>query len=280
MITTWLEQSPAVSISIVSFCVFVSLLGLGWILRTRLRIKLGVFYNVFALLTAAFVWVNLNHQYGLLREWNLALWLKWYAALVVFLCVWYVTRVASAFFWEFYLWEHRNTRVPGLLRSVVTVIILAAAILGIIRFIFEIQLTGLLIASSVTAAVIGFALQDFLGGVIAGIALNIEPPFEAGDWIMVGDKEGEVVDVNWRATTLKTRDLTYLIIPNSIISKDQITNFYKPAKLHALLLYVGVEYGAPPTHVKEILINCALETQGVVSPPRPLCRLVNSGISP
>lgn len=277
MMTTWLEQSPALTTSVISLSVLIALLGFGWLLRSRFRIRLGLFYNVFSLISAVCVWVILNHKYGLLKDWNLVLFLKWYTAIVIFLAVWFSIKILSVFFWDFYLSEHRKTYVPGLLRSIVTLLILIAAILVIVRFIFNLQLSGLLIASSVTAAVIGFALQDFLSGVIGGIALNIEPPFEVGDWIMVGDKEGEVVDINWRATTLRTRQLTYLTIPNSIISKDEIINFYKPARLHALLLYVGVEYGAPPTRVKDVLINCALETQGVISPPRPICRLINFG---
>jgi small-conductance mechanosensitive channel/CRP-like cAMP-binding protein len=255
----------------------IGLLGLGWFLKTRFRIRLGLFYNVFSLITAVGGWVILNHKYGLIKDWNLAVFLKWYIAIIIFLGVLFSIRILSVLFWDLYLLERRKTYVPGLLRSIVSLLILIAALLVIARFIFNLQLSGLLIASSVTAAVIGFALQDFLSGVIGGIALNIEPPFEVGDWIMVGDKEGEVVDVNWRATTLRTRQLTYLTIPNSIISKDQIINFYKPARLHALLLYVGVEYSAAPTRVKDILINCALETQGVVSPPRSLCRLISFG---
>lgn len=277
MITTWLEQSPLLATSLISLFVLIGLLGLGWLLKTRFRIRLGAFYNLFPLVSSICVWVILNHKYGLLKDWNLVGFLKWYTAIVIFLGVWILEKILSVFFWDFYLSERRKTYVPGLLRSLVSLLILIAAILVIVRVIFNLQLSGLLIASSVTAAVIGFALQDFLSGVIGGIALNIEPPFEVGDWIMVGDKEGEVVDINWRATTLRTRQLTYLTIPNSIISKDQIINFYKPAKIHALLLYVGVEYSAAPTGVKDILISCALETQGVISPPRPICRLINFG---
>ncbi len=281
---TWLEQSPTLTATapISSLCLLLTLLGLNWLLRTYTRVRLGTFYNIFSLIAAFFsfsfgMWLALNHKCGLFKGWDLGSLLIWYTAIVVFLAVWFATKIFSAFFWDYYLFEHRKTQVPGLLRNVVTVLILIATILLIARFIFNMQLSGLLVTSSVMAAILAFALQDFLSGLIAGIALNIEPPFEVGDWIMVGDKEGEVVDINWRATTLRTRQLTYLTIPNSVISKDQIINFYKPTKLHALLIQVGVEYGAPPTRVKDILINCALETLGVVSIPRPLCRLINFG---
>jgi small-conductance mechanosensitive channel/CRP-like cAMP-binding protein len=275
--TEWFEQSPTLAASFVSLCVLLALLGLGWLLRSRFKIRLSLFYNIFCLIVAAYVWLLLSHKYGLLKGWQLDLYLKVYIAVVIFFVVWFATKVFSAFFWDIYLFEHRKTQVPGLLRSIVTVLILSAAILLIVRFIFDRSLSGLLVASSVTVAVLIFALQDFLSGLIAGITISIEPPFGVGDWIMVGDKEGEVVDINWRATTLQTFDQTYLIIPNSIISKDQITNFYKPTKLHALHLFVGVEYGVPPSVVKETLIACALEGRGVLSIPKPISRLVNYG---
>lgn len=250
---------------------------MGWILRSRFRVRLGVFYSVFSFIVAAGVWIALAHKYGSLRGWNLDLFLKWYAAVTVFLAVWFAAKVFSAFFWDFYVVDRRKMRVPGLLRSIVTVLILVAAVLLIVRFVFNLSLSGLLVASSVTAAVIIFALQDFLSGLIAGITLSIEPPFGAGDWVKVGDKEGEVVDINWRATTLQTLDKTYLVIPNSVISKCEIINFDKPTRLHGLTLSLGIESDAPPSLVKETLIACALEAQGVVSMPKPVARLINFG---
>ncbi len=274
---TWLENSPIFTTSLISFFVFAILLVLGWIARTRFKIGLGLFFNIFACFTAIGIWILLNHKYGLLKNVDLQSFITWYKAIVAFFAILFLTKIFSVFFWDYYLFRYRKIQVPGLLRSLVTVLILIIAILAIVRFIFDKHLSGLLVASSITAGLLAFALQDFLSGVIAGIALNIEPPFEVGDWVLVGDKEGEVVDINWRATTLKTLKTEYVVIPNSVISKDHIINFHKPTKLHALILNVGVEYSAPPTRVKEILINCALETQGVVSTPRPISRLINYG---
>jgi small-conductance mechanosensitive channel/CRP-like cAMP-binding protein len=263
--------------SIISLLILIALLGLGWLLRSRTRARFGPFYNIFCIIAAFGLWLILARKHGLLKGWNLDSFLKWYSAVVIFFAGWYLARIFSAFFWDYYLFERRKTLVPALLRNVITVLILIASVLIIVRFIFNQPLSGLLVTSSVMAAILAFALQDFLSGIIAGIALNIEPPFQVGDWVMFGDKEGEVVDINWRATTIRTLDTTYVVIPNSLISKDQIINFYRPAKLHALHRYVGVEYDAPPTRVKDILITCALETQGVVSIPRPICRLIQFG---
>jgi small-conductance mechanosensitive channel/CRP-like cAMP-binding protein len=271
------ENSSNFLTSTISLFIFLVLIGFGWLLRTRFKIKLGLSYAIFSIFTSIGIWIALNHRYGLLKNVDLRSFITWYEAIVAFFAVLFITKIFSVFFWDYYLFRYRKTQVPGLLRSVVTVLILIAAILLIIRFIFDKQLSGLLVASSVTAGLLAFALQDFLSGLIAGIALNIEPPFQVGDWVTLGDKEGEVVDINWRATTLRTLNWTYVVIPNSIISKEQIENFDKPTKVHALTVYVGVEYGAPPTKVKDILISCALETKNILSTPRPIARLINFG---
>ncbi|HEY7535039.1 MAG TPA: mechanosensitive ion channel family protein [Thermodesulfobacteriota bacterium] len=272
-----MENSSNFLTSTISLFIFLVLIGFGWLLRTRFKIKLGLSYAIFSIFTSIGIWIVLNYRYGLFKNVDLRSFITWYEAIVAFFAVLFITKIFSVFFWDYYLFRYRKTQVPGLLRSVVTVLILIATILLIIRFIFDKQLSGLLVASSVTAGLLAFALQDFLSGLIAGIALNIEPPFQVGDWVMLGDKEGEVVDINWRATTLRTLDTTYLVVPNSIISKEQINNFYKPTKVHAIIVNVGVEYSAPPTKVKDILISCALETKGVLSMHRPISRLINFG---
>lgn len=274
---TWLEHWSYLNNIIISLFILIVLLGIGWIVRSRTKAGFGPFYNIFSIIAAFSMWVILSRRHGLLKGWNLDPYLKWEDAVLIFIAGWYFARIFSTFFWDYYLFERRKTLVPALLRNLVTVLILIASVLIIVRFIFNQPLSGLLVTSSVMAAILAFALQDFLSGIISGIALNIEPPFQVGDWVMVGDKEGEVVDINWRATTMRTLEHTYLIIPNSLISKDQIINFYKPAKLHALLLHVGVEYNAPPTRVKDILIGCALEAEGVVFPPNPICWLAEFG---
>ena len=86
----------------------------------------------------------------------------------------------------------------------------------------------LLATSAVGAVVVGFALQDTLGNFFAGLAIQIEKPFRVGHWIRVGGREGQVQEVTWRATKLRTKDGQFLIVPNSVISKDAILNYSEP----------------------------------------------------
>jgi hypothetical protein len=115
----WLEQSPTLVTSIIGLFVFTVLLGLGWLLRSQAKIRFGTSYSIFSLIAAFGVWLFLSHEYGLLKDWRLDFFLKWYAAIVVFLAVWFAIKILSTFFWDFYLFERRsNIRIPFPIRDV------------------------------------------------------------------------------------------------------------------------------------------------------------------
>ena len=73
-----------------------------------------------------------------------------------------------------------------------------------------------------SSIVIGLALQDTLGSVMSGIALLFERPFSVGDWLKVGDIQGQVIDINWRAVRLITFEREMVIIPHKLIGKGVI----------------------------------------------------------
>ena len=78
----------------------------------------------------------------------------------------------------------------------------------------------LLTTSAVGAVVVGFALQDTLGNLFAGLAIQIEKPFRVGHWISVAGAEGQVQEITWRATKLRTKAGQFLIVPNGMMSKE------------------------------------------------------------
>src|SRR5690606_36669769 len=80
---------------------------------------------------------------------------------------------------------------------------------------------GLIATSAVLTAVIGFSLQDTLGNLMAGMALQAEKSVRPGDWIKVGDQVGQVLEVRWRQTTIETRNWETVIVPNSYLAKNQ-----------------------------------------------------------
>ena len=137
------------------------------------------------------------------------------------------------------------------------------------------QLNWLLSGSGVVAIIFGFATQNMLGGVIAGMSLQISKPYKVGDWLQVGDRFAEVMEINWRSTRLRTNDAIYLDIPNNEIVRHTIVNLHYPQELHAMRIRVGVDYGSAPNKVKDALLRATLHADGVQHEPPPKVFLVD-----
>jgi small-conductance mechanosensitive channel/CRP-like cAMP-binding protein len=141
-----------------------------------------------------------------------------------------------------------SDRVPAIVQDVIVIALfgLAATLLLDEKF---------LTTSAVGAVVVGFALQDTLGNLFAGLAIQIEKPFRVGQWIRVGEFEGQVQEVTWRATKLLTKAGQFAVVPNSVVSKDPILNYSEPTIPTRLEVEIGASYDAAPNDVKRALLE-------------------------
>ncbi len=167
-----------------------------------------------------------------------------------------------------------RSRAPKLFLDLVRLLMVFVGGALILSVIWQRNLGGLLAALGVGSIVLGLALQDTLGSLISGIGLLFERPFAVGDWIRVGELQGEVVEINWRSVRLRTRSEDLLVVPNSILAKESITNIDRPTTVHAEFLEVAFPYRAPPNRVKEILGEVALSVPGVLADPAPVIEVV------
>jgi small-conductance mechanosensitive channel/CRP-like cAMP-binding protein len=137
----------------------------------------------------------------------------------------------------------------------------------------------LLATSAVGAVVVGFALQDTLGNFFAGLAIQIEKPFRVGHWINIGGSEGQVQEVTWRATKLRTKAGEFLIVPNSVISKDPILNYSEPTVPSRIEVEVGASYLTPPNEVKDAVRRAMANAPLVMTDPPVQVLVKNFGAS-
>ena len=149
--------------------------------------------------------------------------------------------------------------------------IVIGMLLIVATFVFKEQL---LTTSAVGAVVVGFALQDTLGQRFAGLAIQSERPFKVGHWIRVGEFEGRVAEITWRATKLRTKTGNFIVVPNNIIGKEAITNYSEPAVPTRLELEVGVSYDASPAAVKQAMHEAMAQARYVLTSPAPDVLLV------
>ncbi len=102
---------------------------------------------------------------------------------------------------------------------------------------------------------------------MAGIALQMEGPVAPREWVRVGDKEGEVVQMNWRTITLRSRDGHHVVLPNARVAREDIVNYSRPGPSVMLHATVDVAYAHPPAEVKAVLEAAVSGAQGVSATP-------------
>jgi len=184
-------------------------------------------------------------------------------------------RLVDLIFWDWFLSKRRHVSVPRLAVDLFKLIAMVGVIIAILKYDFGMELSGLLVTSTVVTAVVGLAIQDMLANVAAGLGVQLEKPFNVGDWLLIGTHEGVVTQLNWRTLTLLTRDRHEVLVPNSTVAKTEVINFCRPSKLQRVHASVGVAYRHPPGIVKAALARAASSCPEVESNP-PVEILVRS----
>ncbi len=138
----------------------------------------------------------------------------------------------------------------------------------------EVDVTKVFTASVLTTAVIGLALQETLGNVMAGLALQLERDLEIGDWISLDDRiAGQIREVRWRATTIVTKNGDLTLIPNTAITRGTIVNYSRPTTAHRQWIHVRVHFRHPPARVREVVVEAVRALPFVRVDPPPDCIL-------
>jgi small-conductance mechanosensitive channel len=167
-----------------------------------------------------------------------------------------------------------RARAPKLFQDLLRVLLVVIGAAIVLSVVWRRDLGGLVAALGVGSIVLGLALQETLGNLMSGIAMLFERPFAIGDWIEVGTKRGEIVQINWRSVHLRTIDRNLLVIPNSALGRETIVNFSAPTRLQTLRLSFTFALDDPPNRVKAMLQETALETPHVAAEPPPKAHAV------
>ena len=184
-----------------------------------------------------------------------------------------IIRIFILFFFDVFLVRNKKYRAPQLLKEITTVVLLGIIVIFIMQDTLKIQVTTLLATSALITVVLGLALQETLGNLFAGLALQLDQPYRQGDWIHVANIFGRVEEVTWRATKLKTVNNDYIVVPNGQIAKEVVTNHSFPEVPHATRAMFNVNYQTSPNRVAKV-VNEALSTvDNVLMEPLPEVRL-------
>ncbi|MGD0782826.1 MAG: mechanosensitive ion channel family protein, partial [Candidatus Aminicenantales bacterium] len=117
-------------------------------------------------------------------------------------------------------------------------------------------------------------LQGVLSNILSGISLHFSHSIKRGEWVSIGDKEGIVVDTNWRETRLLDRNSNIVVLPNTSVAGATITNYAQPDDRTALALHFKLSADAPAQLVLDSLREAARDCPRVVSDPSPMATIM------
>ncbi|MBA3273897.1 MAG: mechanosensitive ion channel, partial [Chthoniobacterales bacterium] len=273
MFQAFIETQRTAATIAVFFLVFFGTIAVGRLLKRRAGVRLGMFYRLFCLALAFYAAI---HVYGTQVTWR-----GHVGAAVVMLSTALVIALLNRYLWDYYYETRRQVVIPRLLREFTGAVILLVVLLLILSIGYhaETELQGVLAGSGVIAIILGFGMQNLLSTLIAGAELQIGKPYKLGDWLKIDDHIGQVVEINWADTRLRTNDAVSIEIPNNKIVEGTIINLSSPTPLHAMRLTVGADYTAPPNKVKDAMRRAAQHAEGITLDPPPKVYLKDFGDS-
>jgi len=259
----------------VSLLGYLLLIALGQLLRRARGLRFGWTFHAFAALAGLLVGLHLSGW----RSPAAVAALQHFTAAILLFAAFPLVTICNRIFWVRKgtgagLGSRATIKdVPRVLTDVTGILIVLTAVLIALQFVYDVEVPGLLAGSGVIAIIVGLAMQDLLGNLIAGIGLHFDKSFTAGDWLLIEGTHAKVIELSWRSTRLITIDDVMIDVPNSNIVKQAILNFEKPFPTHTIKPVIGLHYDIPPAQAQRVLEEAAASVPGVCTHPAPVAHI-------
>lgn len=161
------------------------------------------------------------------------------------------------------------------LGNILRYVILAFAALFVLNT-FGIQTTSIVAVIGAAGLAIGLALQGTLSNVAAGVMIILFRPFKYGDFVEVAGQMGTVQEISLNCTELSSLDNVQIIIPNSQVWGNVITNYSAYATRRAEWVF-GVSYGADLKRAEGIIRDTIMADPRSMTEPAPFVQVNNLG---
>jgi small-conductance mechanosensitive channel/CRP-like cAMP-binding protein len=147
----------------------------------------------------------------------------------------------------------------------------------VVSRIWNVNLGSLLAAMGVGSIALAFALQEFLGNLLSGLALLSAHKFSIGDWIMVDGKAAEVVEMDWRTVTLVTADGDRVVVANSTLAKGNLTIASRAREKTSTTVPLALGVDIPPEQVRDAVIEAGGSVPNLAEPDGVKCFVTGIG---
>ncbi|MEB3772254.1 MAG: mechanosensitive ion channel family protein [Desulfurococcales archaeon] len=197
------------------------------------------------------------------------------AAIVIILS--YVIAVISRKLVEKPLRRVAPQDIATLVSRVVYYTVLFFGLLSVLAL-FNISLSGLLVAGGIAGIVIGFASQTVFSNFLSGLFIYFDKPFKIGDAVEINGESGIVTDINVFSTRIRRWDGVHIRIPNEDIFRSQIKNLIQN-KVRRVDYTIGISYQDDPEKARKIILEHLEQHPLVLAEPLPTVFLSELGDS-
>lgn len=158
-----------------------------------------------------------------------------------------------------------------LLSNILVVLMVAFASSNVLSQ-FGIDVLSLVAALGVVGIAVGFAAQETIANLFAGITLLVERPFKIGEWVSINGQVGKVRAISLRTTRLATRNNELTIMPNASVTSSDIINFSAGGPLRVNLA-LGIAYKENIEKARSLILEIIQKHDAVLKRPAPSVRL-------
>ena len=210
-------------------------------------------------------------------EWGTLYAIKVVAALLIFIIGRWLARHLSAFLVKVLQARNIEATFVGFLRNIAYYVMMVAVLVAAVNQL-GVNIASFLAVLGAAGLAVGLALKDSLANFASGVMLVVFRPFKAGDFISVSGCSGTVKEISIFNTELATPDNQKLIVPNSSIMGNIITNVTaNPTR--RIDLVVGIAYEDEMTKAKDVLRGIIANEIRILPEPEPVIAVAELGES-
>jgi small-conductance mechanosensitive channel len=141
-----------------------------------------------------------------------------------------------------------------LVRYISTTLLIVVGMISVLAL-FGISVVPMFTALGVGGLAVALAFQDTLANVFSGVNLTLARQIRVGDYIEVGELDGFVADIGWRATTLRTLSGTQIFIPNKKLAESVMVNYSRSDAGISVTLDFIVGHDEDPERVEAVVLD-------------------------
>jgi len=192
---------------------------------------------------------------------------------------WLFNRLLGLFFWDLLVGMYTEHHPPKMLVQISGIFVFFLTLSFIAHFVFDEPLTSILVTGGGLTIALGFGIQGLINDLFSSLAIQLDPPFKVGDFINVHHRYlaaegliGRVEETNWRTTRMWTTDRNYIIVPNSYITTQILTNYSMPKSLSRFEMNYTLDFAIPSDRAIRIFNAALLDSvgpKGPVASPKP-----------